>query len=196
KFGSIEALLERTEEVTSAKQRASLVDNRQQILLSKQLVTIDTKVPIEVEWNDFKVQPPDRAALMPLLKELEFIGLIKEYLPPEAGPLVEVVRAESIPAMEDRVFFDVQKDRVSLWTGSGPVSSVPLDDRVAAIFNNRSIRKITYDLKAALLRLHLHGMELAPPYDDPLLMAYLLFPNRGKYELPDVIFELTGLTVM
>ncbi|PYS14371.1 MAG: hypothetical protein DMG15_08530 [Acidobacteria bacterium] len=38
-------------------------------------------------------------------------------------------------------------------------------------------------------------MELAPPYDDPLLMAYLLFPNRGKYELPDVIFELTGLTV-
>jgi len=195
RFGSVEALLDRPEEVPNAKHRASLMGNREQILLSKRLVTIDTKLTISLEWNDFKVQPPDRAALMPLLKELEFTGLIKQYLPPEAGPLVEVVRAESIPAMEDRVFFDVQKDRVSLWTGSGPVSSVPLDDRVAAIFNNRSIRKITYDLKAALLRLHLHGMELAPPYDDPLLMAYLLFPNRGKYELPDVIFELTGLTV-
>ena len=25
-------------------------------------------------------------------------------------------------------------------------------------------------------------------------MAYLLFPNRGKYELPDVVFDLMGLT--
>src|SRR3989454_4956961 len=144
KFGSVEALLGHAEEVSNAKHRASLTGNREQIRLSKQLVTIDVKVPIEVDWNDFKVRPPDRAALMPLLKELEFTGLIKQYLPPEAGPVVEVLRTESIPAMEDRVFFDVQKDRVSLWTGSGPVSSVPLDDRVAAIFNNRSIRKITY----------------------------------------------------
>src|SRR5437762_4322869 len=45
KFGSIETLLDRAEEVQSAKQRASLIDNRQQILLSKQLVTIDTTVP-------------------------------------------------------------------------------------------------------------------------------------------------------
>ena len=195
KFGSVEALLNRAEEVSNAKHRASLLGNREQILLSKQLVTIDTNLSISVDWNDLRVQPPDRAALMPLLKELEFTGLIKQYLPPEAGPVVEVVRTESVPAIEDRVFFDIQQDRVSLWTGSGAVSSVPLDDRVAAILNNTSVRKITYDLKAALLPLRRRGIELLPPYDDPLLMAYLLFPNRGKYDLPDVIFELTGLTV-
>ncbi|PYS14370.1 MAG: hypothetical protein DMG15_08525 [Acidobacteria bacterium] len=118
RFGSVEALLDRPEEVPNAKHRASLMGNREQILLSKRLVTIDTKLTISLEWNDFKVQPPDRAALMPLLKELEFTGLIKQYLPPEAGPLVEVVRAESIPAMEDRVFFDVQKDREFSTTGA------------------------------------------------------------------------------
>src|SRR5438477_10225065 len=95
KFGSIEALLERVDEVQSAKQRASLIDNRQQILLSKQLVTIDTTVPIDVNWEDFKVQPPDRSALMPLLKELEFAGLIKEYLLPETGPVIEVIQSDS-----------------------------------------------------------------------------------------------------
>src|SRR5207247_1385853 len=195
KFGSVEALLGHAEEVSNAKHRASLTGNREQILLSKQLVTIDTKVTITPGWNDLKVQAPDRAALMPLLKELEFTGLIKQYLPPEAGPLVEVIRIESVPAIEDLVFFDVRDDRVSLWTGSGPVSSVPLDDRVAVIFNNTSIRKITYDLKAALLGLRRRGIELLPPYDAPLLLTYLLFPNRGKYDLPDVIFELTGLTV-
>src|ERR1051325_5923270 len=66
KFGSIEMLLERAAEVQSAKQRASLIDNRQQILLSKQLVIIDTNLSIDVDWGDFKVQTPDRAALMPL----------------------------------------------------------------------------------------------------------------------------------
>src|SRR5207253_2033239 len=98
-FGSVEALLDRAEEVTNAKHRASLTGNREQILLSKQLVTIDVKLPIELDWDRFKLQSPDRAALMPLLKELEFTALIKQYLPAEPGPAVEVVPAESIPEM-------------------------------------------------------------------------------------------------
>src|SRR2546426_5719951 len=188
-------LLDRAEEVSNTKHRTSLLGNREQILLSKQLVTIDTKRTIPVEWTAFKVQPPDRAVLMPLLKELEFTGLIKQYLPPDAGPFVEVVRTDLVPAVDDRVFFDIHEDRVSLWSGSGSISSVPLDRRVEALFSNPRIRKVTYDLKTALLRLRGRGIELFPPYDDPLLMAYLLFPNRGKYELPDVVFELTGQTV-
>jgi DNA polymerase-1 len=195
KFGSIEALLERTGEVQSAKHRTSLIENRQQILLSKQLVKIDTEVPIETEWSSFMIQPPDRAVLMPLLKELEFTGLIKEYLPPEAGPSVEVVRTEAVPEVADRVVFDVLEDRVSFWTGSGAVCNVPLDERIAGVLSNTGVHKITYDLKEALLRLQRYGISVAPPYDDPLLMAYLLFPNRAKYELVDVVFELTGQTV-
>src|SRR6516225_8850294 len=195
KFGTIEALLDRAEEVSNSKHRASLAGNREQILLSKQLVTIDTKLPIQPEWDDFKVRPPDRAALMPLLKELEFTGLIKQYLPPDAGPVVDVVRTESLPAVGERVFFAVQEDRVSLWNGAGAVSSVPVDQRLAAILSAPGVQKITYDLKEAMLRLRRHGIEITPPYDDPLLMAYLLFPNRGKYELPDLVFELTGQTV-
>src|SRR5437016_4928840 len=103
KFGSIEALLDRAEEVSNAKHRTSLLGNREQILLSKQLVTIDTKLTIPVEWTAFKVQPPDRAVLMPLLKELEFTGLIKQYLPPDAGPMAEVRRPALVPAAADRV---------------------------------------------------------------------------------------------
>jgi DNA polymerase-1 len=195
RFGSIESLLDRTSEVQNAKQRTSLTENRQQILLSKQLVTVDTKLPIAPNWEDFKVQPPDRVALLPLLKELEFTGLIKEYLPPEAGPVVEVVRSDSTPDAGKRVFFDVKEDTVSFWSGSGPVSSVPLDERVAAIFSNPGVLKITYDLKEAMLKLRRRGIEIAPPYEDPILMAYLLFPNRGKYDLADVVFELLGQTV-
>src|SRR5262249_25165054 len=80
-FGSIEALLDRTGELSNTKQRNSLVENRDQILLSKQLVTVSTDVPIDVNMEDFRVQAPDRAVLMPLLRDLEFMNMIKEYLP-------------------------------------------------------------------------------------------------------------------
>src|SRR5216684_3217192 len=194
-FGSIETLLDRAEEISNAKHRASVSNNREQILLSKQLVVIDKNVPVEVRWDNFKVQPPDRAVLMPLLKELEFTALIKQYLPPEAGPLVEIALTDSLPTVGERVVFDVQQDRVSFWTGSGAVSSVPLDERIATILSDSRIQKITFDLKQAMLNLRQRGIEISPPYDDPLLMAYLLYPNRGKYELPEVIFDLSGQSI-
>jgi DNA polymerase-1 len=195
KFGSIESLLERATELTSSKQRASITEHREQILLSKQLVTVDTQIPIDVDWDDFKVKPPDRAVLMPLLKELEFTGLIKEYLPPEAGPSVEVVISDTVPDLGERVVFAIRDDRISLWNGDGVVTNVPLDARVSSILSDAKIRKITYDLKDAMLRLRRAGLDIVPPYDDPILMMYLLFPNRGKYDLPDVVFELTGQTI-
>jgi len=70
KFGSIETLLDRVPEVSNAKHRMSLLENRQQILMSKQLVIIDTRLPMDLDWTNFRVQPPDRASLMPLLKVL------------------------------------------------------------------------------------------------------------------------------
>jgi len=195
KFGSIENLLEHAEQVTNTKHRTSLLENKAQILLSKQLVTINTDLSIDVDWEDFKVKPPDRASLMPLLKELEFTALIKEYLPPEVGPVFEVQRTEELPAFSGHVIFDVQVDRVSFWSGDGPVFNVPLSEHVAAVLSDPTIRKTTFDLKEAMLKLVRQGVELVPPYDDPMLMAYLLFPNRGKYELPDVVFELFGRTM-
>src|SRR5215813_7485266 len=135
KFGSIEALLDRTGEISNAKQRASLTENREQILLSRQLVTIDTRLPINVDWEDFKVQSPNRAQLMPLLKELEFTGLIKEYLPPESGPAIEVMQTDTVPALSGNMVFNVKGERISIFPGDGAVFSLPLDSRVSAILS-------------------------------------------------------------
>ncbi|HET9943657.1 MAG TPA: DNA polymerase, partial [Terriglobia bacterium] len=196
RFGSIEACLERTSEISNAKQRTSLEQNRDQILLSKKLVTVDRDVPMEIDWKRFLVQPPERAALMPLLRELEFTGLIKEYLPEEAAPTTAVVERDTLPELGgDTVFLEMEDGRMSIWTGSGDVVSVPLDRRVAPLVTDPHIRKVPYDLKSALVKLRQHGLELVPPYDDPQLMAYLLAPNRGKYELADVVFDAFGSTL-
>jgi len=195
RFGSIEACLERAEEVQNAKHRASLIENRNQILMSKQLVIVDSSAPVEVDLSELAVKPPDRSALIPLLKELEFTAMVKDYLPEDVGPIVDVVMADEAPSVADRVFFDIQDDRISLWTGGGDVASVPLDSRMTSLLTNPGIRKVGCDVKNAMLKLRRRNLDLAPPYDDVLLMTYLLLPNRGKYELADVVFDLFGQTV-
>ena len=48
RFGSVEAALEHAAEVERKMYRESLLNNRDQILLSKKLATIDTTVPMEL----------------------------------------------------------------------------------------------------------------------------------------------------
>src|ERR1700685_1520843 len=51
-FGTVEAALDRAEEVKRKTYRESLQNNRDNILLSKELVTIHTGVPIDYDLDD------------------------------------------------------------------------------------------------------------------------------------------------
>jgi DNA polymerase-1 len=80
-FGSVEAALDRAEEVKKKTYRESLQNNRANILLSKELVTIHTAVPIEYTLDAMRTQPVDNAACRDLFSELEFTTLLKELAP-------------------------------------------------------------------------------------------------------------------
>ncbi len=88
RFGSVEAALDRAAEVEKKSYRESLQNNRDNILLSKQLVTIDCNVPIELDVAAMKAGEPDIDTLRNLFTELEFTSLLKELL-----PVVEVSEA-------------------------------------------------------------------------------------------------------
>ena len=88
RFGSLEQTLDRAGEVEKKTYRESLQNNRDNILLSKKLVTIDCNVPVEFDVNAMKAGDPDLEALRALFTELEFTSLLKELL-----PLVEVTQA-------------------------------------------------------------------------------------------------------
>ena len=90
-FGSVEAALDRAEEVKKKTYRESLQNNRENILLSKELVTIDTAVPIEYSLEEMRTQPIDVAACRVLFAELEFTTLLKELAPVEDTSAMELV---------------------------------------------------------------------------------------------------------
>jgi DNA polymerase-1 len=80
-FGSVEAVLERASEVKRKTYRESLEQNRNAVLLSKELVTIDSHVPLELDLAAFETQPPDIEACRELFTELEFTSMLRELAP-------------------------------------------------------------------------------------------------------------------
>ncbi|MGB9490270.1 MAG: 5'-3' exonuclease H3TH domain-containing protein, partial [Terriglobales bacterium] len=81
RFGSVEQALDHAAEVEKKTYRESLLNNRDNIMLSKQLVTIDTNVAVELDVTAMTVGDPDVDALRALFAELEFSSLLKELLP-------------------------------------------------------------------------------------------------------------------
>jgi DNA polymerase-1 len=81
RFGSVEQALEHAAEVEKKTYRESLQNNRDNILHSKQLVTIDTDVAVELDVAAMKAGQPDVESLRALFAELEFTSLLKELLP-------------------------------------------------------------------------------------------------------------------
>jgi DNA polymerase-1 len=81
RFGTVEQALERAAEVEKKTYRESLLNNRETILFSKSMATIDTNVPVEFDVEAMRAGAPDLDALRELFTTLEFTSLLKELLP-------------------------------------------------------------------------------------------------------------------
>jgi DNA polymerase-1 len=81
RFGSVESALDHAADVEKKTYRESLLNNREAVMLSKQLATIDRTVPIELEVDAMRAGDPDTDALRQLFTELEFTSLLKDLLP-------------------------------------------------------------------------------------------------------------------
>ncbi len=80
-FGTVEGALDHADEVKKKTYRESLQNNRENILLSKELVTIHTSVPIEFSLDAMRTRPVDNAACRALFTELEFTTMLKDLAP-------------------------------------------------------------------------------------------------------------------
>jgi DNA polymerase-1 len=101
-FGSVEAVLDRAEEVKRKTYRESLQQNREAVLLSKELVTIDCNVPVALDLSAMEPQDPDLEGCRELFTELEFTSMLKELAPSETAVKFELIES---PNAEQRAAF-------------------------------------------------------------------------------------------
>jgi DNA polymerase-1 len=124
-FGTVEAALDRAAEVKKKTYRESLQNNRDNILLSKELVTIHTGVPIEFSLDDMRTQPVDNAACRDLFTELEFTTLLKD-LAPSADNTAITFNTRPTPAEIDALLAQARQP------GSSLALAIPPDARAIA----------------------------------------------------------------
>jgi DNA polymerase I len=201
RFGSVEGALEHAAEVERKMYRESLLNHRDQILLSKQLATIQTGVPIEWDLKTLRAQPPNSSALKALYKELEFFSLLKD-LPPEDDSATRdygtLTDAAAVAAwLEKRpagapvaVALDLTNAFVGLSyrLGEGRAVSLSLIDRVRPLFESESIRKIAHDAKSLAIGLAGLGIQASHVDEDAMLYAFLLCADPGACS-PEALAE-------
>src|SRR5712691_7434544 len=78
KYGSVEKALDHADEVANKRYREALQQQREQVMMSKQLATIATDVPLQLDLPALERREPDVAALATLYRELGFNSLLKE----------------------------------------------------------------------------------------------------------------------
>ena len=77
-YGNLDNLLKNASNIKQPKRRQTLLDNKENALISKKLVTLKKDVPIEYSIDDFLLKPIDSKKILTFLKDMEFSRLYKK----------------------------------------------------------------------------------------------------------------------
>ena len=234
-FGSIEAALAGWESVKHKTYRESLRNNADLIRQSRELARIRLDLDVELDLEQIKSRPTDRAAAYELFHELEFAALTREFadaaevrpatvetreyrLVQTRAELDKLVKslwdaesvglaiADSSPAGtgEQECVIDLEAARGIAFSNKAGVSvyvdlekfeggSAAAIGPLREVLSNGLIEKSVHDLKRAVGLLARFDITLEGVKDDTFLAAYLIDPNRSKYELADLAREALGI---
>ena len=114
KYGSVENALDHAAEVSHKRYREALQQQREQVLLSKQLAKLATDIPVQLNLQDLERKEPDLQALAGLYRELGFNSLLKELgaealaasAPPTAQAPLQTDHAQFATVAEFREYLE------------------------------------------------------------------------------------------
>lgn len=219
RFGSLERVLENYEKVEKESYRTALRDYQREALLSRELATIRTDVPLGVKLEELRMGVPDLGELAALCQELGFASLLREFLAQAPQPAVASASAEELRTpqaldqwlaavatrtpvaigfgLEGEEGFGGQLMGVGLSDGLR-LAGVPLDAtvpaaqllaRLKAFFSDAGHPKAVHNSKLLRLLLRKEGVELAGVTDDTMLYSYLLDPLATSHRLDEVVLR-------
>jgi DNA polymerase I len=199
-FGSVVAALDRAGEVKKRMARESLQNNRERILMSLQLATIECGVPIPFELDTLRVREPDTETLKTLYKELEFFSQLKELGPSEdARPrdfallaTEEAVRGfvAGVPVSSAlAIAFSSDQDEIGLACRPGEARSLPVTrlSELQFALENADLPKAASDLKSLTLGLLKRGIRARGMRDDVSVYAFLLDADPASCSLEALV---------
>ncbi len=112
KFKSIENIYENIDKLVG-KQKQAFVENKEQVYLSRKLVTIDTNVDVSIELKDLLMSEPDYLELNNIFDDLEFRNLKKRIIGEKAEDSSNTDKFSSTTQKTGQLQFDLFGDNSS-----------------------------------------------------------------------------------
>lgn len=206
KYGSIEGLYEHIDEISGKKTKERLIDSEPIAYMSKKIGTIVTSAPVEYELEELKVAEPDLPSLREKYSKYNFNKFIEDM----DGEKSEIVKkdftyeklddyekfADEIKAKgeftfkclyEGESYIHSKVCKLAIKTKDSPTYILDPDqafiDSFKDVFEDEKILKNSFDIKEDIVLLNKLGIDLNLPFDDLMLMHYLIDPSRSSYDL-------------
>ncbi|UAC47527.1 DNA polymerase I [Bacillus aquiflavi] len=206
-FETVEKLLESIDQVSGKKLKEKLTEFKDQAIMSKNLATIERKVPLEINIADIEYKDFNKEKVIALFKELNFNSLLdkfdhggesaeKQQLKAIEFTIVEEI-TESIFANENGFYVEILEDNYhhANIVGFSIVNEHGCFYLRADLALNSDIfkrwaeddqkRKIVYDAKRSIVSLRHHHIHLRGIDFDLLLASYI---NNPSETIDDVAF--------
>ncbi|MEJ5350132.1 MAG: DNA polymerase I [Melioribacteraceae bacterium] len=119
KFKSLENIYKNLDKIEKQSIANKLLESKENAFLSKELATINTEVPFEINFEEAKFQKPDLEKLLKIFNELEFrtfASRIKKMYSDETTEIKTEEIIEKIPENENIQVYDKSKVRYHLIT--------------------------------------------------------------------------------
>src|SRR6266851_7152963 len=121
-FGTVEALLERIEELPEGRVKTSLKANADNVRLGKRMVTIVRDVPIELELEKARWTRYDYEKVRLVFDRLEFRQLLSRFPPPDQVPVQPSLTFEAAPEPAGLKVVEDPAEAASLLDGPADVA--------------------------------------------------------------------------
>ncbi|UCE05308.1 MAG: DNA polymerase I [bacterium] len=102
-FDSLEDIYQNLDKIKSDRIHHKLAENKDQVFLSRQLVTLKTKISIPVKIDELEKKAPDRARAFELMKELEFNSLLDRFSKQEKAEEFNYTTIKNLDQLEELV---------------------------------------------------------------------------------------------
>ena len=207
KYGSIEGLYDHIDETSGKKTKQTLIDSESIAYMSKKIGTIIKNAPVEIELSDLELTEPDYPALKEKFSKYNF----NKFLEKIEGQVdvadtdreFEYLETDDYKGLIDSInknkeftfksFFDGQNYihsqiyKLAIKTIDCKTYIIKADDEFVSkfkdIFADKNIIKNSFDIKEDVVLLNKLGIDVALPYDDTMLMHYLIDPSRSSYDV-------------
>lgn len=207
KYGSMEALYENLDDISGKKTKENLENSRQIAFLSKKIGTIVTNAPVDYEISDLRVENPDMESLKKKFSKYNFNKFLEKFEDGSKEQREELDFSYSFTDDDFSIIEDIEKENIfyfkTIFENDNYIHSKAFKIAIKSpssktfiynpdqkfvenfkkYFEDKNINKVSFDIKEDIVLFNKLGIEINFPYDDTMLMHYLIDPSRSSYDL-------------